>query len=254
MFEVRAIGFVESCFPDKFGVPRQGHVTPSAMATLRILPAFQPEFSLSGLEGFSHVWILFHFHLNSNKVFTAKIHPPRLEGQSIGVFATRSPHHPNAIGMTLAKIERFESDAVVVSGMDLVDGTPVIDIKPYVPESDRPNEYRGGWTQEVISKDLTVAWSDEAENTLMKLATSDQKQASNSRECSDPTKIKTLFAELAKEDPRPLVYRGASAAEKGYRQTHYVRLYQWDIGFVFDEPNQLIKVVEFKKFKLQSSE
>lgn len=249
MIEVHAIGFVESCFPDKFGVPRQGHVAPSSVAILSVLPAYQPELSLTGLEGFSHVWILFHFHLNSNKGFTSKIHPPRLEGESVGVFATRSPHHPNPIGMTLAKIERVESDSVVVSGVDLVDGTPILDIKPYVPDSDRPSNFRGGWTESLPSKELTVVWSPEAEQSLIALSSIKTNRPTTPHECWDSQQIKVLFSELAKEDPRPVIYRGAKAIEKGYRQTHYLRLFQWDIGFTLDEPNSCITVVDFKIFK-----
>ncbi|KAG9486603.1 hypothetical protein GDO78_006791 [Eleutherodactylus coqui] len=91
-----------------------------------------------GLQQFSHVWILFIFHKNGHLSCKAKVQPPRLDGAKTGVFSTRSPHRPNAIGLTLAKLDKVEGDTVHLSGIDMIQGTPVLDIKPYIADYDSP--------------------------------------------------------------------------------------------------------------------
>ena len=128
-----SIGTFYSIYNEKYGTPRQGSVTPHSRGRLVLHPHVDPQ-SLDGLSSYSHVWLLFVFHLNTNTAVRAKVRPPRL-GAKVGVFATRSPHRPSPIGMTVAKVERVELDkrTVHVSGVDVVDGTPVVDIKPYHP-------------------------------------------------------------------------------------------------------------------------
>ncbi|XP_017175911.1 tRNA (adenine(37)-N6)-methyltransferase isoform X1 [Mus musculus] len=134
------IGYLESCFPAKIGTPRQPSICSHSRACLKIRKNIfnNPEHSLMGLEEFSHVWILFVFHKNGHLNYKAKVQPPRLNGAKTGVFSTRSPHRPNAIGLTLAKLEKVEGGAVYLSGVDMIDGTPVLDIKPYIADYDSP--------------------------------------------------------------------------------------------------------------------
>ncbi|XP_004711139.1 tRNA (adenine(37)-N6)-methyltransferase [Echinops telfairi] len=134
------IGYLESCFSAKNGTPRQPSICSLSRACLRIRKSIfnNPEHSLMGLEQFSHVWILFVFHKNGHLSCKAKVQPPRLNGAKTGVFSTRSPHRPNAIGLTLAKLDRVEGGAVYLSGVDMVHGTPVLDIKPYIADYDSP--------------------------------------------------------------------------------------------------------------------
>ncbi|KAM4877708.1 tRNA (adenine(37)-N6)-methyltransferase isoform 2-T2 [Thomomys bottae] len=134
------IGYLESCFSAKNGTPRQPSICSYSRACLRIRKSIfnNPEHSLMGLEQFSHVWILFVFHKNGHLSYKAKVQPPRLNGVKTGVFSTRSPHRPNAIGLTLAKLEKVEGGAVYLSGIDMIDGTPVLDIKPYIADYDSP--------------------------------------------------------------------------------------------------------------------
>src|SRR3989338_8020306 len=117
---LKIIGVLESCFQEKFGTPRQPHLVPGSFARLKIYPEYAPEHSLSGLSEFSHVWLLSWFHLATNKSFHPKIHPPRLKGGKIGVFASRSPHRPNPVGLSLTKLERVEKDTLYLSGIDLI--------------------------------------------------------------------------------------------------------------------------------------
>ncbi|XP_007966823.3 tRNA (adenine(37)-N6)-methyltransferase isoform X2 [Chlorocebus sabaeus] len=134
------IGYLESCFSAKNGTPRQPSICSYSRARLRIRKNIfnNPEHSLMGLEQFSHVWILFVFHKNGHLSCKAKVQPPRLNGAKTGVFSTRSPHRPNAIGLTLAKLEKVEGGAIYLSGIDMIHGTPVLDIKPYIAEYDSP--------------------------------------------------------------------------------------------------------------------
>ncbi|CAD7687553.1 unnamed protein product [Nyctereutes procyonoides] len=134
------IGYLESCFSAKNGTPRQPSICSHSRACLRIRKSIfnNPEHSLMGLEQFSHVWILFVFHKNGHLSCKAKVQPPRLNGAKTGVFSTRSPHRPNAIGLTLAKLEKLEGGAIYLSGIDMIHGTPVLDIKPYIAEYDSP--------------------------------------------------------------------------------------------------------------------
>jgi len=133
------VGHIKTCFPRKNGCPRQGSVCPSSLAHLDFCFGNNPHHALDGLEDFSHVWLVFLFNLNGTN-YTPKAHiaPPRLKGKVKGVFATRSPHRPNPIGLTLCRLERVEGHRIIMSGVDLVDGTPILDVKPYIPSYDAP--------------------------------------------------------------------------------------------------------------------
>lgn len=162
MPSVRVIGVIRSPFREKFGTPRQGHLAPGASATLTIADEFTPKQSLIGLEGFSHVWLLSSFHLNTNKKFLPKVHPPRLKGRTVGLFASRSPHRPSPVGLTLARLVKVEGDTLHLAGVDLIDGTPILDVKPYIPESDAAAGATAGWTAEAPFPSLRVEFSQQA--------------------------------------------------------------------------------------------
>ncbi|XP_063770736.1 tRNA (adenine(37)-N6)-methyltransferase [Pseudophryne corroboree] len=134
------IGYIESCFTAKNGTPRQPSICSLSRGCLRISKTVfnNPEHSVMDLQHFSHIWILFIFHKNGHLSCKAKVQPPRLNGAKTGVFSTRSPHRPNAIGLTLAKLEKVEGGTLYLSGIDMIQGTPVIDIKPYIAEYDSP--------------------------------------------------------------------------------------------------------------------
>ncbi|KAK3221565.1 hypothetical protein Dsin_008590 [Dipteronia sinensis] len=145
-YPMTPIGVVQSCFSTRNGTPRQPLLVPLSRACLVFDAARVPPASLEGLGEYSHCWIIYVFHLNtdleklwkqpSNSKFKAKVRVPRLKGERMGVFATRSPHRPCPIGLTVAKVEAVQGNMVLLSGVDLVDGTPVLDIKPYLPYCD----------------------------------------------------------------------------------------------------------------------
>ena len=140
-FTYTAIGRLASCFVDRRGTPRQGMLAPAARATLKLdAHVIQPT-ALDGLETFSHVWLLYDFHENTNAAklsqqnghapqLKAKVHPPGLSGEKIGLFATRTPHRPNPIGLSVARLLEVRGDTLVLGGADLIDGTPILDVKP----------------------------------------------------------------------------------------------------------------------------
>ncbi len=138
---MREIGWVETCYDEKFGVPRQSGVVASAWGKIRFHEDFQSADFIRGIDGFSHLWLMFIFHQSGESV-KATVRPPRLGGNvKVGVFASRSPFRPNPIGLSLVKLERVEmtkgEGAIIhVSGIDLVSGTPLLDIKPYIPYCD----------------------------------------------------------------------------------------------------------------------
>jgi tRNA-Thr(GGU) m(6)t(6)A37 methyltransferase TsaA len=136
-YTVSPIGFMRSCFKEKFAIPRQPQLAPAARGVLELVAPFDHADAVQGLEQVSHVWLLFLFHQALEEKPRLKVRPPRLGGnQSMGVFATRATHRPNGIGQSVVKLDKVEPGRLWVSGIDLLDGTPVIDIKPYVPYAD----------------------------------------------------------------------------------------------------------------------
>jgi len=136
-YTVSPIGFMRSCFKEKFAIPRQPQLAPAARGVLELVAPLDHADAVQGLEQVSHVWLLFLFHRALEEKPRLKVRPPRLGGnQSMGVFATRATHRPNGIGQSVVKLDKVEPGRLWVSGIDLLDGTPVIDIKPYVPYAD----------------------------------------------------------------------------------------------------------------------
>ncbi|EKG42442.1 hypothetical protein Pav013_1369 [Pseudomonas syringae pv. avellanae str. ISPaVe013] len=136
-YNVSPVGFVRSCFKEKFAIPRQPQLAPAARGVLELVAPFDQGEAVQGLEQVSHVWLLFLFHLALEDKPRLKVRPPRLGGnQSMGVFATRATHRPNGIGQSVVKLDKVEAGRLWLSGIDLLDGTPVLDIKPYVPYAD----------------------------------------------------------------------------------------------------------------------
>jgi tRNA-Thr(GGU) m(6)t(6)A37 methyltransferase TsaA len=228
------IGYIESCFKDKFGTPRQPGLVKKAWARLKIRADLQPSESLQGLEGFSHVWLIWIFHQNKVSRFHAKVHPPRLGGKSMGLFATRTPHRPNPIGLSLVELIRVEKDSIIVSGADLVDGTPILDIKPYLPEIESIPEARVGWPAEVNKPEISVEFSEKAEEVLKFWQSKNLDKD-----------LRGIIVDTLKLDPRPVVYRGYEDSNSPYRSDHAVRLFDGDIHFKFENAN-LIRVLDIK--------
>lgn len=143
--EFRPIGVISTGFSEKRAVPRQPSIGSRLKGKIIISADVftNPEHSLEGLDEFSHLWILYHFHKNTSHP-KAKVAPPRLKGERVGVFSTRSPHRPCPIGLSLVEIDKIENSTIYFSGTDMIDGSPVLDIKPYIPFYDAPNFFESG--------------------------------------------------------------------------------------------------------------
>lgn len=164
---IRPIAYIRTDFEDKFGIPRQSGRAPALTGKIVFLPEFRNPEAIRGIEGFSHLWLLFDFSKAHREEWSPTVRPPRLGGNKrIGVFASRSPFRPNPIGLSSVKLERVErggkdGDVLVVSGVDLLDMTPIFDIKPYLPFSDSHPEALGGYAGEFEDYRLEVDFPPE---------------------------------------------------------------------------------------------
>lgn len=188
--EIQNIGHIYNDYKEKFGIPRQSGLVKSVISKI----VFEKEFSspdyFKGIENFTHIWLLWQFSETVGKDITPTVRPPKLGGnERMGVFATRSPFRPNNIGLSSVKLEKIEYDNVVgtilyISGADLMNGTPIIDIKPYLPYTDSHPDASNGFALDNTDGVLEI----ECDNEILSILTHD--------------KINGLF-ETLKHDPRP---------------------------------------------------
>ena len=170
---IKPIAYIRNDYKEKFGIPRQSGRAPSVLSEIVFEKAYQNPDAFREIEGFSHLWLLFDFSLAHREEWSATVRPPRLGGNArVGVFASRSPFRPNPIGLScvrLLRVEKRENDGVVliVSGADLLDGTPIFDIKPYLPFADCIEGATGGYAAEHEGYALSV---DFPESLLDKIA------------------------------------------------------------------------------------
>ena len=143
------VAYIRSPFADKFGVPRQGNLAPHVISEIVFEPAYRNPDFVRGIAAFSHLWLIWGFHCNEGAGWHPTVRPPRLGGNTrVGVFATRSPFRPNGLGLSVVKLVSVEDGPILrVSGADMVDGTPIYDIKPYIPYADSIPEATGGFTE-----------------------------------------------------------------------------------------------------------
>lgn len=219
-FTFTPIGIIHSPFKEKFGAPRQPGIAPAAHATLELLPPYDRDEALDGLAGFSHVWLVFVFHATADQGWHPTVRPPRLGGNArVGVFASRSTFRPNPIGLSAVELAGFgrEDGKLVLHlrGADLIDGTPVLDIKPYVPYADSLPHARGGFADTAPAARLAVRFTAEAEAQLA------------AREAQYPhphPHVRELIVQVLAVDPRPAYRDDASAA-----RVYGMRLLDFDL-------------------------
>ena len=159
---IEPIAHIETALPTKFGLPRQSGLVDQLRARIVFAPKYRDPVAFRGLEGFSHLWLIWGFSENGRDTWAATVKPPRLGGNKrMGVFATRSPYRPNALGLSAVKLLEIQQDeklgpVLLVAGADLMDGTPIYDVKPYLPFTDSHPEAAGGFAEDVLDYHLDV--------------------------------------------------------------------------------------------------
>lgn len=160
--ELKCIARIHTDFPTKFGIPRQSGIVDALKAQIVFEPEYRNPDALRGMEGFSHLWLIWEFSEAIQKTWSPTVRPPRLGGNTrMGVFATRSPFRPNPIGLSCVKLDNIElhtpdGPVLHVSGADLMDGTPIFDIKPYIPYADSHPDAAEGFAHQVRGHGLQV--------------------------------------------------------------------------------------------------
>ncbi|MCP2003184.1 UNVERIFIED_ORG: tRNA-Thr(GGU) m(6)t(6)A37 methyltransferase TsaA [Buttiauxella agrestis ATCC 33320] len=206
-FSFEQIGVIRSPYKEKFAVPRQPGLVADGGGELHFLPPYNVADAVRGLEGFSHLWLLFVFHQTMAGGWRPTVRPPRLGGNArMGVFATRSTFRPNPIGMSLVELKgiRCQKDQVILQlgSLDLVDGTPVVDIKPYLPFAEAVPEAIAGYAQNAPAADMPVYFTPEVQQQLLLL----EKRFPH---------IERFIRQVLAQDPRP-AYRKAEEPGKSY--------------------------------------
>lgn len=222
---MKIIAKIHTDLPEKFGAPRQSGLVEELKGKIVFEPEYRVPESLEGIEEFSHLWILWQFSKNIREEFSPTVRPPRLGGEKRkGVFATRSPFRPNPIGMSCVKLEKVEhtkneGTVLWVSGIDMIDGTPIYDIKPYVTYTDSRPDAVQGFAEEFVDYSLNV----EFPNNLLEII---------------PKEKQAGIIGILKQDPRP-AYQNDSERIYGVKYAGY------DIHFTVNE-NQLT-VIDIKE-------
>lgn len=229
-YTISAIGHIQSPYKQKFAIPRQPRLVPEAKAKLIFSPDFNREEFVRGLDEFSHIWLLFRFHETADKGYSAMVRPPRLGGNARkGVFATRATFRPNAIGMSAVKLEGIEYKngqlSLLLAGIDLLDGTPIIDIKPYLPYSDSMPEASAGFADTRPETHMSVEFTPEVLDFIAQQTQYPDLQA--------------FISNVLKQDPRP-----AYKKQKDGQQSYGMTLYNYNICWQVNESHNLVTSIE----------
>jgi len=212
--EIQPIAYISTPYKQKFAIPRQPGLVKAAKGVIHFTDEFNDPNCIRGIEQFSHLWLIFQFHHNQG--WSPLVRPPRLGGnKKQGVFATRSSFRPNGLGMSVVTLEKCienkQGTDIVVSGIDLLDNTPILDIKPYVPYADSLPYADGGFAELAPTNDLEVHFSEVAQNQLQHI---------------NRTELQELIIAVLQQDPRP-----AYKQNKPDPKTYAMSLYQFNIHF-----------------------
>ena len=222
--EFAPIAHIRTEFPEKFGIPRQSGLVEGLRGRVVFEPPYRQEEALRGLEEFSHLWLIWVFSKAVRQDWSPTVRPPRLGGnRRMGVFATRSPFRPNPIGLSLVKLESIarteeEGTVLLVSGADLLDGTPILDVKPYLPYADCRPEATGGFTDRTERRELTVELPPELAAQL------------------PPDRLAALVGVLA-QDPRP-------SYQKDPERVYGMAFADWEVRFTVDDPVLTVREIQ----------
>lgn len=222
-FSISPIAFIKTPFDQKFAIPRQSHALSIAKGEIEFVSTIDPKAACEGLEQFSHLWLSFVFHHNMRDQQRMKVRPPRLGGnKTIGVFASRSSFRPNNLGLSVVKNLGLYENKLCVSGVDLLNNTPIIDIKPYLPYADIVENASAGYAEQAPKAHLEVAFDDICRHKLNDLM-------------SKHPNLEALVINVLSSDPRP-AYKQQIVDDKVYRMS----LYQIDIGWKVEGNTALV--------------
>lgn len=223
------IAYIRTPYKQKFSIPRQPGLVAEAEGLIQFTPSYSDRRFFDGIEAHSHLWLIFEFHLHSNKSKSPSVRPPRLGGnKKVGVFATRSSFRPNNLGMSVVKFEGLshqgEQAVLHVSGVDLVDGTPIYDVKPYIPYADAIPNATSEFASHAPDMPCQVRFLSTVMPTLAIIA-------------NEHPKFQSLVTQVLAQDPRP-AYKKAKQDTKRYS----VQLHQYDVKWTIE--NNVITVDE----------
>ncbi|WP_306522508.1 tRNA (N6-threonylcarbamoyladenosine(37)-N6)-methyltransferase TrmO [Rheinheimera sp.] len=238
-FELNAVGVIESPYKQKFAIPRQPGLIPEAKGALVLSPPYADDAIVRGIESFSHLWLVFVFHETADKGWSPLVRPPRLGGNDKkGVFATRATFRPNPIGLSVVKLDgvqrRGDKLVLLLSGIDLLDGTPVLDIKPYLPYADALPGAAGGFADAAPQTDMTVSFSEQA-------------IAFCQAQSSLPD-LQVFIEKVLKQDPRP-PYKKQREEQQSYGMT----LYHFNIKWTVDGEHNHVTEIRLQQDNQTSS-
>lgn len=225
MRNLKSIAHIKTQFSDKFGIPRQSGMVKGVTAKIIFEPQYRNADAVRGLDGFSHIWLLWEFSESVRETWSPTVRPPRLGGNKrMGVFATRSPFRPNPIGLSSVRLEKIEITAehgpiIWVSGADILDDTPIYDIKPYLPFTDSHTDAKAGFTTEYEGYSLNVNIDEGIKNKI-------------------PQDILDTVVELLAADPRPSYQSDAN-------RVYGMKFGGYEVKFTVDESE--LYVVSFEK-------
>lgn len=212
--EINPIGYIKTDFSEKFGIPRQSGRVPELKGTVVFCDEYKDAEILRGIEKFSHLWLIFGFSEAEYKTGTKTVRPPRLGGNKrVGIFASRSPYRPNSLGLSVVKLEEIKRTAkdgvvLIVSGVDMLDDTPIYDIKPYIPYADIVSDAVGGYADEFSDYSVDVEFPAELSEKI-------------------PAEKQEALIRCLKDDPRPSYHEG--------QRCYHMSFAEFDIEFIAEK-------------------
>lgn len=222
--EIKPIAFIKTDFKEKFGIPRQSGIIEEIKGEIIFEKEFRYPEAIRGIEEYSHLWLIFDFSKNHREEWSPTVRPPRLGGNKrVGVFATRSPFRPNNLGLSCVKLEGVIKDEkfgniLIVSGVDLLDNTPIYDIKPYIPYCDCKKDAKGSFGEKLKDKNIEVFYDE----NLFKSISEENKK---------------IIIELIKQNPKP--------AYKNFQKKYKFLYSNYEICFKFEnEKAEILNIVE----------
>ena len=232
-FEINPIAITRSCYQEKFATPRQPGLVTLAKGQIELLPPFNHPDTVDGLENCTHIWLQFVFHECQKQGWKNKVRPPRLGGnEKMGVFATRATHRPNALGLSVVKLDSIETGTggviLNVSGLDLIDGTPIVDIKPYIPYSDALSDAQYAFAQQA-PVEMPVQFNNSLRDFLV-----------------GKEDFKGLIEQVLAQDPRPAFHQLDENRSYGAKLNQHNVMWQYRLENKEDESSIYIEVTSIE--------